>query len=401
MKKLLCLGLLAFLFASKASAITYSGPPASSGGGTPGGSDTQVQYNGSGSFAGSANFTYNGATVTVAGAVQAGSVTVSGSTVSVTVQGNSLNIHAAEGINTTNGGGANVAGGDTTIQGGDQGIAGSAVISGGQAKGAGGGGGGSASLLGGKSGSTGGNAASGTGGAAVVAGGSGDKNGGAASVTGGEKLTGVAGNAGDVTLTGGTNSGGVSGNGGSVILNTGNGPQQRGRIDLKINGTAVLSVSSSSNVGIGDSDPQSKLSITGQEVVTGTISVTGRFKLVDGTQGAAKVLTSDANGLSSWQTASGGGGSTGTVIKNSAGVTQSNEYIYRGTVSALGPTASTTITLTGATTIASVVASSNDGGAGTPEVIGISSISGNQFTILNAGALFGATVDVYWIAIAQ
>ena len=36
-------------------------PPASSGGGTPGGSDTQVQYNNAGAFAGSAKFTWTDA----------------------------------------------------------------------------------------------------------------------------------------------------------------------------------------------------------------------------------------------------------------------------------------------------------------------------------------------------
>jgi hypothetical protein len=38
-----------------------------SGGGSPGGTDTQVQYNSSGSFAGSANLTFNGTTLTAAG----------------------------------------------------------------------------------------------------------------------------------------------------------------------------------------------------------------------------------------------------------------------------------------------------------------------------------------------
>ncbi len=43
------------------------------------------------------------------------------------------------------------------------------------------------------------------------------------------------------------------------------------------------------NVGIGTSTPNAKL------------HVTGTFKVVDGTQGAGKILTSDATGLSSWQ----------------------------------------------------------------------------------------------------
>ena len=43
------------------------------------------------------------------------------------------------------------------------------------------------------------------------------------------------------------------------------------------------------NVGIGTSTPNAKL------------DVNGTFKLTDGTQGAGKILTSDATGLASWQ----------------------------------------------------------------------------------------------------
>jgi hypothetical protein len=43
------------------SAITGGG----GGGGTPGGADTQVQFNDAGNFGGSANFTFDGNTITV------------------------------------------------------------------------------------------------------------------------------------------------------------------------------------------------------------------------------------------------------------------------------------------------------------------------------------------------
>ena len=46
------------------------------------------------------------------------------------------------------------------------------------------------------------------------------------------------------------------------------------------------------NVGIGTSTPSA------------TLDVNGTFKLADGTQGAGKVLTSDASGLASWESAS-------------------------------------------------------------------------------------------------
>jgi len=50
------------------------------------------------------------------------------------------------------------------------------------------------------------------------------------------------------------------------------------------------------NVGIGTTSPTAKL------------DVEGNVKVADGTQGSGKVLTSDANGLASWQTPAGGGG---------------------------------------------------------------------------------------------
>ena len=60
-----------------------------------------------------------------------------------------------------------------------------------------------------------------------------------------------------------------------------------------------------SNVGIGTLAPSTKLHIYS--------TTTYAFRLEDGTQGVGKVLTSDATGLATWATASGGGsGSSGT-----------------------------------------------------------------------------------------
>ncbi len=54
---------------------------------------------------------------------------------------------------------------------------------------------------------------------------------------------------------------------------------------LTVNGNADVS----GNMGIGNANPQAKL------------DVAGTVKITDGTQGAGKVLTSDANGTASWQ----------------------------------------------------------------------------------------------------
>ena len=63
------------------------------------------------------------------------------------------------------------------------------------------------------------------------------------------------------------------------------------------------------NVGVGITTPDAKL------------HVAGAVKVVDGTQGAGKVLTSDANGLASWQPAASSSQwiTTGTTIHYAAG----------------------------------------------------------------------------------
>lgn len=50
----------------------------------------------------------------------------------------------------------------------------------------------------------------------------------------------------------------------------------------------------------------------GVQAATAKLDVAGAVKIADGTQGVGKVLTSDANGLASWQTPTGGGTLTGT-----------------------------------------------------------------------------------------
>ncbi|GEM_PF-4599409 len=81
-------------------------------------------------------------------------------------------------------------------------------------------------------------------------------------------------------------SGGLpSGSSGQTIRHDGN--TWIGSSNLFNNGT---------NVGIGTTNPNAKL------------HVQGNLRIVDGSQGTGKVLTSDASGLASWQAPSGGGG---------------------------------------------------------------------------------------------
>jgi len=83
------------------------------------------------------------------------------------------------------------------------------------------------------------------------------------------------------------------GGGNALVLNTytSNPSTSNGRIDLATNDTVRMVVNGvNGNVGINTTAPTEKLQINGS------------IKIVDGTQGVGKVLTSDANGKASWNT---------------------------------------------------------------------------------------------------
>jgi len=79
-------------------------------------------------------------------------------------------------------------------------------------------------------------------------------------------------------------------------------------LDLDGGGFGEFIVTNSGNVGIGTTNPGAKLEVAGQVKITG------------GTPAAGKVLTSDAAGLATWETATGGGdasyGSSGASPNN-------------------------------------------------------------------------------------
>lgn len=78
---------------------------------------------------------------------------------------------------------------------------------------------------------------------------------------------------------------------GSIVFASGASPQTD---------TVKAVITSSGNVGIGTAAPGAKLEVAGQ------------VKITDGTQGSNKVLTSDANGLASWQAISSSQWTNGT-----------------------------------------------------------------------------------------
>lgn len=85
-----------------------------------------------------------------------------------------------------------------------------------------------------------------------------------------------------------------------------------------------LFISTGGNVGIGTTSPTQKLDVAGTAKMTG-------FKMVTGA-GSGKILTSDASGVGTWQTAPSGIGGSGTanyIPKFTAATTLGNSVIYQ------------------------------------------------------------------------
>ena len=75
-----------------------------------------------------------------------------------------------------------------------------------------------------------------------------------------------------------------------------------GALDIKLSPTGDSWFRNSGNVGIGTNIPSQKLQVNGNILAGGTIESQAGIKLTDGSQGAGKVLTSDAGGNGTWQT---------------------------------------------------------------------------------------------------
>lgn len=91
---------------------------------------------------------------------------------------------------------------------------------------------------------------------------------------------------------------------------------ETGNLTLKTGNSEKIVVLNNGNVGINTTTPDQKL------------TVNGSIKIIDGTQGYGKVLTSDADGKAAWQTPEPGGASA-------AGMTLVYSYTFNGTETSL------------------------------------------------------------------
>jgi hypothetical protein len=80
------------------------------------------------------------------------------------------------------------------------------------------------------------------------------------------------------------------------------------------------------NVGVGTSSPGAKLEVAGGVKITDSINVGGQVRITNGQPGDGKVLTSNANGIASWQA----GSSTGLFSLSSGNASISSGTYFIG-----------------------------------------------------------------------
>ena len=91
-------------------------------------------------------------------------------------------------------------------------------------------------------------------------------------------------------------------------------------ISYAANVTGNVSVTRSLAVGYTDGRvPQANLDVKGNTSISGLTTFGSTIKILGGSPGADKVLTSDADGDASWAAAAGGGGFTSWQIFTSSG----------------------------------------------------------------------------------
>lgn len=140
------------------------------------------------------------------------------------------------------------------------------------------------------------------------------------------------------------------------------------------NGVEKVRINSAGDVGIGVTSPGAKLDVAGQ------------IKISGGSPGAGKVLTSDASGLATWQTAGGGtpaGSNTQVQYNNSGAFGASSNFTYDGTTL----NATTGLDAWGLATIVG----ENTQTSNNSEVYGVKGVISNPYSTDSAG-VYGVTL---------
>jgi hypothetical protein len=163
-----------------------------------------------------------------------------------------------------------------------------------------------------------------------------------------------------------------------------------GSISFTTNNDAVeimrlANVSNVGRVGIGTSNP------------TATLDLNGSLKITNGSQGAGKVLTSDASGNATWQSPSGGGSNRVVSGTTSAGFAPSTLNGSGFTVSRVN-TGNYSVTFsTPFTTTPSVNATvflSNGAYLYEMQIVKVSGVTTNGFTVHTLNFTGGTTMNV-------
>ena len=130
---------------------------------------------------------------------------------------------------------------------------------------------------------------------------------------------------GNLTFRGRSN-GGINKNAEIVSYYKGDGTNNLGDLEFSTSGAERMRIAENGNVGIGTSNPGNKLTVNG-----------GKVQIVDGTQGADYILTSDANGTGTWKRPIGQMLGNAVTLGGGVNISGGGSYKYTTTSITLPP----------------------------------------------------------------
>jgi len=374
------------------------------GGGTPGGADTQVQYNDSGSFGGSANFTFDPSVtnpVTDVGIPLDSYGTTQFGTTNETPPAGNIEAGTISGANAAAASG--LTGGVFLVKGGDgdtAGAGGSLILAGGNSGASSGGGGGPVLIVGGVGGSTSGESGSVTvrGAAGVTAGGgsatlqggeagpSSATDGSDVNIQAGDGPSASAGNGGNVNITSGES---TNGDGGNIEMIVGTGTGSDGTIDLT---TSVVNLNGSGGtlVSFIAAEGAPGTSVTFQSGnATGGSADSGDLSFIVPQGSATDITTGDISMFVSASTGTGDHGQINISVEASPAASPGTINLATGTVSSAVDADGADINLTSG---AGIATNGAGGGCNITTGAGVGTGNGGDM-VITAGVAGGSGTD--------